>query len=299
MKKVVFTLFLALGLMSSAFAQNEEAPVATAHGSHVGFGFTTGWATASPALNDFAKDAKLTNDGYGWGLGGLIEYSYIFGNHVGIRTGVGLMGFHDSYKVETATFKMDAVDGGVWGPIDYTFHVKDASLNFNPIYLNVPLQLALKFDHWFLNVGFKFAFLVKPEITVDFNDVDVAAYLQKTGNFITGDKAVAPVFGCGHHEADVNMISDKKFHMLYILSLDGGWRFKAGDGNFFELGAYIDYSLNKIDITSPQIANVTYRNDVAQIEINPLASAFSYLSAGIKFSYNFSVNDYKTAQLNK
>lgn len=291
MKKVIITLALSLLVGFSAFAQ--QYPLLS--GSHIYLGARAGAASFGVNGGYFVKPNVP-----GLNVAADLGYAYFFNQHIGVRTGVQLAYSSSRYKDEIAgTLSGNLDDANGYMLYKYTQH--GINEMYSGKYLEVPLQLALQFSHFYANLGVKYAYALSTSASAKHGKLDIENVTSYIGNSRANTldfDPTNPLF----QPNDRGVYSDARYdentinHNWLFASIDFGYRFGCDCGNSWMLGVYGDLGLNPIQFNNaanaeyltindnfPLAPNAYYRN----VLTSNLAEKMNLLNVGVKLQYDF------------
>ena len=294
--KTVLLALISVCLAWSATAQRKthKEELLLRDGHHISIGGRLG--IAGLLIDSRFKGNTMT----GYGAAADLAYSYFITTQIGIRTGINICTFGSSYRGSDLVTESSFLDGYRDSKVIYDANFRAstprANEEFACSYYEIPLQLAWRGDHWYLNSGVKFAIPLKITSTYSYAaskinyigshellnyetlDIEWGNYPAQSGN--------TEIYSS--HAAD-NVLNPE----FLTLSFEGGFRAGCTCGHSWVLGVYFDYSINRVDIsTNDPLVRVSqgprYSHAVSVLN----SSVVDHLRLGdygVKLQYEFSV----------
>lgn len=225
-------------------------------GSHLSIGARGGVAGFS-AQSIFKSKTQL-------GLGTSIDlsYAYFITNGVGIRTGFYLTTVSNSISVSDVETVLSAPSPYLTGVVDnYTAVTPLLTENYAAVLGEIPIQLALRGDHWYSNLGVKMLLPYKIESSYHYdespityeNSVNNALSNTRRNNKTTYIPNPDPypeqngTYTLYNAKDDVDFL-DRPWYLL--IALEAGYRVGCECGHSWVIGLYFDYALNRLNSNS-------------------------------------------------
>ena len=242
------------------------------------------------------------NDQPGLSLGFNVGYTYWFGEHFGFRTGVRLSRFSHNQKISnfdlpiTTSLPMSSL--GLPGGSAVTAVVLRGTATSiqeeqSYTFLELPIQLAMRFGGVFVNVGLSLSKAVNA--SADYSFTDPALAVTAIPDLGITPTTPVPMTLNGTTEKSVkNADMTKPFYCL--LDAEVGYNFPLGDVTSLALGLYGRYAPiayktdNNVDIyaLSPDATyTVTQPSTATQVE------KIGYYEIGVSLGVNFGWNGKK------
>lgn len=325
MKKLFLTAIMALAC-TMAFCQtaDEPAPVSM-QGSHLYLGVRGG---ASGML--FNSDMDLTSTPQ-VNLGLDINYAYFFGKHFGLRTGINFVSFtcksqqqvdNDFEGNDAYIYTVNSTDAygnnytqiGVEEYVSRFHATGTVDEYFGGYNFEIPLQLAFQSEHWYANLGVKFAI---PGYLFSSNksklDIDYLGAVQADGTLfpdLTSDpmritEKTNSVEGNTTYYA-IGGNYGKHYPFQVLGAFDFGYRFGCTCGNSWMIGLYADFAIKGVDLlaqnevsaagTTNMGINIDIPTETYEVTYNsgiltsPLANSFRLFDFGVKIQYDFGLS---------
>lgn len=234
----------------------------------------------------------------GLSLGFNAGYSYWFAEHFGFRTGVRLSRFSHNQKISnlslpiTASMAQSSL-GYPGGSAVTTVMLRGSATTIQEeqsyTFLELPLQIAMRFGGLFANVGLSLSKAVNA--TADYSITDPALVVTSLPDLGVTPTTPVPMTLSGTTERSVkNADMSKPFYCL--LAAEAGYNFPIGDATSLALGVFGRYAPiahktdNDVDIyaLSPKATySVTQPSTSAQVE------KMGYYEVGVSLGLNFAL----------
>ena len=239
------------------------------------------------------------------GLGARLQAGYTiyldrsFGFHFGLGAGYSncSMVLSDIRSSSLGTIDAYRDDAGnvqwVNRTAHYTTATPSASETYHSFFAEVPLQLAFRNDHFWLDIGAKVLLPITVDARYDYGEttIGVGRDIDGFGTSVPIPVEVGrlPQSTGSHHVADIS--GGTLCYPAYLLfSVSGGYRWAIDERKICHIGFYLDVAINRthagaehglVDVNDqPFHYGSLLRSD--NIE------ALRYVDAGIVFSYHFS-----------
>lgn len=242
------------------------------------------------------------NDQPGLSLGFNVGYTYWFGEKIGFRTGVRLSRFSHNQKISnfdlpiSTNLPMSSL-GLPGGSALTTVALRGTATSIQEeqsyTYLELPIQLAMRFGGVFVNVGLSLSKAVNA--TADYSFTDPALAITAIPDLGITPTTPVPMTLNGATEKSVkNADMTKPFYCL--LDAEVGYNFPIGDATTLSLGLFGRYapiaykSDNNVDIydLNPDATfTATQPSTAAQVE------KMGYYEIGVSLGINFGLNGRK------
>lgn len=229
-------------------------------------------------------------------LGFNVGYTYWFGEHFGFRTGVRLSHFSHNQKISnfnlpiSTSMPMSSL-GLPGGSALTTVSLRGTATSIQEeqsyTYLELPIQLAMRFGGVFVNVGLSLSKAVNA--TADYSFTDPALAITAIPDLGITPTTPVPMTLNGATEKSVkNADMTKPFYCL--LDAEVGYNFPIGDATTLSLGLFGRYAPiafktdNNVDIyalKSDATFTVTQPSTAAQVE------KMGYYEIGVSLGVNF------------
>ena len=288
-KKILIS-FLVLAVCGNVMQAQEAAP---RHEVSVAF---QGLGLGSMPFSGSAS----WEDQPGLSLGFNVGYTYWFGEHFGFRTGVRLSRFSHNQKISnfdlpiSANLPMSSL-GLPGGSALTTVSLRGTATSIQEeqsyTYLELPIQLAMRFGGVFVNVGLSLSKAVNA--TADYSVTDPSLAITAIPDLGITPATPVPMTLNGVTEKNVkNADMTKPFYCL--LDAEVGYNFPIGDATSLSLGLYgryapvADKTDNNVDIyaLSPDATfTVTQPSTAAQVE------KMGYYEVGLSLGVNFGITN--------
>ena len=300
MKKVFLTVLIALGFAFAATAQ--DANLGLKRGSHIGIGARGGMA-GFLIDNHFSDPTDL-----GFGLGVDLSYAYFFTEHFGLRTGVYFSAIASGMHMDNVESVMSCPASYVGANADkiaeYTTLTPSISENYTAYFFEIPLQLAFRGNHWYTDLGVKFAIPGKMEANYQNAETDIfyhGSYSTVDNTFVgTGTEPIPEKPYCavnaGYSIFDRHEENNLCKPLFVMAALEAGYRFGCDCGDSWSLGVYVDYAINNIALNNedkPDLMQAEYGyphthffHTNGALNTN-LINSFKLFNCGLKLKYEF------------
>lgn len=213
-------------------------------GLHLSLG-ARGGVAMMPVRGDFSH-----SDNPGLGIGLDMSLGYYFTPGFGLRTGI------NRTSVITSMSGKDVVSEVVAPSPIYTYFedcftavTPQVDESYSLAFLEIPVFLAFRGDHWYANGGVKA--LIPTRMDCHYNYAESA--IEYTHSESSGNKIFFPPTPDPYPEQEgyVLLYSSKDdverlFPFLLTLSVEGGYRVGCECGHSWILGAYVDWAVNSI-----------------------------------------------------
>lgn len=236
------------------------------------------------------------DDQPGLSLGFNVGYTYWFGEHFGFRTGVRLSHFSHNQKISNFNFPISTSMpmsslGLPGGSALTTVTLRGTATSIHEeqsyTYLELPIQLAMRFGGVFVNVGLSLSKAVNA--TADYSFTDPALAITAIPDLgITPTTPVPMALNGATEKSMKNADMTKPFYCL--LDAEVGYNFPIGDATSLSLGLFGRYAPiayttdNDVDIyaLNPDATfTVTQPSTAAQVEKT------GYYEIGVSLGINF------------
>lgn len=269
-KKILIS-FLAMAVCGGVLHAQEAAPRHEVSVSFQGLGLGSMPFSGSASWEDQP----------GLSLGFNVGYTYWFGEHFGFHTGVRLTHFSHNQKISnfdhpiSASLPMSSL-GLPGGSALTTVVLRGTATSIqeeqNYTYLELPIQLAMRFNRVFVNVGLSLSKAVNA--TADYSVTDPALAITAIPDLGITPATPVPMTMNGTSEKSVkNADMTKPFYCL--LDAEVGYNFPIGDATALSVGIFGRFAPvahktdNNVDIfaLSPDATfTVTQPSNAAQVE---------------------------------
>ena len=284
MKKISLTVILLLGMLSSSWAQNTEA---TYDAFHITLGLNGG---IDGFTMDNGKDGKFNfGPTFGFDFG-----FYVFPTeHIGIRSGFNVNYAASNYSYDNLKETREILESPYH--IDYACISKNTKVEISSINLQIPLQLALLWDHWYADLGFKLMVPITFDAKTSFDEAVVDATIRETGTHLDPNStdafaaALARKFGCGTYGSNAEKKKlDLKSNWSLLASVDFGYRFSSSSSTTWTIGVYADYALTSINVKNNFLDITSHSDHTKTVKLQSLPiNNLGFFDAGIKIRCDF------------
>lgn len=290
MKKIFITIVCALALCSTVSAQ-EENNAGLKSGSHLSFGARAGVA-------GFLVNGGFTDTYMGSGLALDLSYAYFFTDHVGIRIGVNASSISSGYRADNVVSAMSCnvpitTNTGTRTVLaNYSGTTTTVSEDYNGLYGEIPIQLALQGNHWYANLGVKLAIPVKVDADYNYSETPVEFLgSPNLGTTVALDDELYGAQSGSYRLYDFREETNYLNPFYVMLALEGGYRIGCTCGDSWIIGLYLDYSLNSANIENPTETNLITASDGPNfthhnVMSTNLIDSFKLFNFGVKLQYD-------------
>lgn len=296
MARAVLLTLLSVCMVGHAVAQRKthKEALLLRDGHHISIGARLG--IEGLLIDSRFKGNTMTS----YGMAADLAYSYFINTHIGIRTGINISVFSSSYRGKDLVTESSFLDGYRDSKVIYDANFRastpTANEEFSCSYYEIPLQMALRGDHWYINGGVKFAIPLTITSTYSYGaskinyigshellnydaiDIEWGSYPARSGS--------TEIYRSSSNE---NLLNPR----FLTLSFEGGFRAGCTCGHSWVLGVYFDYSINRVDIpTDDALIRVSSGPHYSHAPSVLNSSAVDHLRMGdygVKLQYEFSV----------
>ena len=215
----------------------------------------------------------------------------VFSKHVGVKVGLNMAHVSSSYELKGVKEQQRVVD---LSAIDYTLSMKKMNTYISMMYAQVPFQLALIYDHWYANLGFKLAIPMQVRSYSVCNSMQVSATMVSTGTVVNPGDPMADILGCRDYGnyAIADVAKDATSGSFQLLaSVDFGFRIPCAGRNAWTIGLYGDYSLVNSEAKGSLLTAKMDNAHRGSVKVGALPiEKLGFFSAGIKVMCDFGLN---------
>ncbi|MBQ7280709.1 MAG: hypothetical protein IJR13_08340 [Bacteroidales bacterium] len=235
------------------------------------------------------------------GIGGRLQAGYsifsdrTFGFHFGLGFAYSHCGMEVS-DIESSTIgTIDAYNNSqqVTRTAHYTTQTPTAREKYHSFFIEMPLQMSFRDDHFWMDAGVKVLLPITVEAAYDYDETTIGVGYDIDG---FGTSVPVPIevehlpqTTGNHHVADI--AGGTLCYPAYVLfAVSGGYRWAVDERKICQIGFYLDVAINRTHAGGDNgIVDVSeqpfhYTNLLRSDNVK----ALRYVDAGIVFTYNFS-----------
>lgn len=231
-----------------------------------------------------------------WSAGVGAYYTYWFSRHIGISAGGSVSYLSHSERLDDISSSsrgtVSISNGTTSVPYSATMSVATSEVRENQSFtmLEIPLQLSLKANHLYANVGMSFATTLSAYGAYVYSSSTYkVTEIEDLGVSLDGVPLRSSVAEGGSGDYSPSSVKRPIFAMV---SAEVGWRFNFDQCNMVSLSLYGSYALNRCspDVAASEIVDV--ENGVAR-RLSPmqagLVDGYRYYTAGFCIAYHLGV----------
>ena len=231
-----------------------------------------------------------------WSAGVGAYYTYWFTRHIGISAGGSVSYLSHSERLDDISSSsrgtMSISNGTTSVPYSATMSVATSEVRENQSFtmLEIPLQLSLKANHLYANVGMSFATSLSAYGAYVYSSSTYkVTEIEDLGVSLDGVPLSSSVAEGSSGDYSPSSVKRPIFAMV---SAEVGWRFNFDQCNMVSLSLYGSYALNRCspDVAASEIVDV--ENGVAR-RLSPmqagLVDGYRYYTAGFCIAYHLGV----------
>ena len=231
-----------------------------------------------------------------WSAGVGAYYTYWFTRHIGISAGGSVSYLSHSERLDDISSSsrgtVSISNGTTSVPYSATMSVATSEVRENQSFtmLEIPLQLSLKANHLYANVGMSFATSLSAYGAYVYSSSTYkVTEIEDLGVSLDGVPLRSSVAEGGSGDYYPSSVRRPFFAMV---SAEVGWRFNFDQCNMVSLSLYGSYALNRCspDVAASEIVDV--ENGVAR-RLSPmqagLVDGYRYYTAGFCIAYHLGV----------
>ncbi|MBQ4376902.1 MAG: hypothetical protein II793_04330 [Bacteroidales bacterium] len=231
-----------------------------------------------------------------WSAGVGAYYTYWFTRHIGISAGGSVSYLSHSERLDDISSSsrgtVSISNGTTSVPYSATMSVATSEVRENQSFtmLEIPLQLSLKANHLYANVGMSFATSLSAYGAYVYSSSTYkVTEIEDLGVSLDGVPLSSSVAEGGSGDYSPSSVKRPIFAMV---SAEVGWRFNFDQCNMVSLSLYGSYALNRCspDVAASEIVDV--ENGVAR-RLSPmqagLVDGYRYYTAGFCIAYHLGV----------
>lgn len=235
----------------------------------------------------------------GYGASADLVYGYFITPHWGIRLGMNAIAFttayHDKEILSLSSYIDGYYDSKSLHDANFRIHTPSVNEEYLCYYYEVPIQMAYRSNHWYLNAGVKLMLPIKVASTYSYarSSVDYIGS-HDLGNYGTFDIDWDNYPAQHGDEVLYSRNGDNLLNPRFVTAaFETGFRAGCTCGHSWVLGLYFDYAINKVGAdTDKPLIQATRGGGYSHQPSVLTSSVIDHLRMveyGMKIQYEFSV----------